>query len=65
MRRALFILAIATLLSLAVDVMSAPNTTIATMTAKNRYQNGISVHGLHVALPEGMKNFPVELVPLP
>jgi hypothetical protein len=65
MRRVLFILAIATLVSLAVDVMSAPRTPVATMTAKSKYENGISVHGLHIAIPEGMKNFPAELVPLP
>ena len=28
-------------------------------------QNGVSVHGLRVALPEHMTNFPKELVPLP
>jgi hypothetical protein len=65
MRGALFILAIITLLSLAVDVMSAPNTSVANMTAKSRHETGISVHGLHIAVPEGMKSFPVELVPLP
>jgi len=30
-----------------------------------QFHNVISVSGLHVALPEDMKNFPVELVPLP
>jgi hypothetical protein len=28
-------------------------------------QNGVSVYGLHVALPENMTNFSKELVPLP
>jgi len=28
-------------------------------------QNGVSIYGLHVALPEYMTNFPKELVPLP
>lgn len=30
-----------------------------------QFHNVISVSGLHVALPEDMKNFPVELMPLP
>jgi len=28
-------------------------------------ENHLIVHGLYVALPSEMKNFPVELVPLP
>jgi hypothetical protein len=28
-------------------------------------QDATSIYGLHVALPSNMKNFPVELVPLP
>jgi hypothetical protein len=32
---------------------------------KYRHGNTISVHGLHVALPYGVKDFPVEIVPLP
>lgn len=66
MRRAICILAIATLISLALDVMVVPNATVANMAVtKSRFHNEVSVYGLHIALPEGMKNFPVELIPLP
>jgi hypothetical protein len=49
--------------SIFVNVTAAsPNKTEA---QKTQFHNMISVSGLHVALPEDMKNFPVELVPLP
>ena len=32
---------------------------------EGRIGNAMLVHGLHVALPGNMKNFPTELVPLP
>jgi hypothetical protein len=66
MRRALSILAIAALTSVVVDVIIAPSKTVANMAVtKSQFYNGISIYGLHVALPETMKTFPVELVPLP
>jgi hypothetical protein len=66
MRQGLSILAVAALITLVIDVMIGPNKTDATMTpAKSQFQNGASINGLHVALPENMKTFPVELVPLP
>jgi hypothetical protein len=66
MRRALSILAIAALVSVVVDVVIAPSKTVVNMAAtKGQFHNSISIYGLHVALPETMKSFPVELVPLP
>ena len=66
MRRALSILAIAALISVTADVIIAPSKTVANMAAtKSQFHNGISIYGLHVALPETMKTFPAELVPLP
>lgn len=45
---------------------ASPNKTVAEIEARRmQFHNIISVSGLHVALPEDMKNFPVELVPLP
>jgi len=64
--RGLFILAIAALITIVVDIMIVPNRTAADMTAtKSQLQSGLYVHGLHVARPVSMKTFPVELVPLP
>jgi hypothetical protein len=52
--------------SIFVNVTASPNKTVAeTEARKTQFHNVIVVHGLHVALPEDMKNFPVELVPLP
>jgi hypothetical protein len=52
--------------SMLVNVTASPNKTVAeTETQNTQFHNIISVSGLHVALPEDMKNFPVELVPLP
>jgi hypothetical protein len=52
--------------SMLVNVTASPNKTVAeTETQKMQFHNVISVSGLHVALPEDMKNFPAELVPLP
>jgi hypothetical protein len=42
-------------------VMVSPSKTAFERTATNNQVN----YGLHVALPLHMKNFPVELVPLP
>jgi hypothetical protein len=66
MRKGLSILAVAALITLVIDVMIGPNKIDATMTTtKGKFHNGVSINGLHVALPENMKSFPVELVPLP
>ena len=64
MRRALNIaLVVAGVL---VNVLASRDTTVANSQATQRpTQNGAIVHGLHVALPSHMKNFPPELVPLP
>lgn len=52
--------------SMLVNVTASPNKTVAeTEMQKTQFHNVILVSGLHVALPEDMKNFPVELVPLP
>jgi hypothetical protein len=49
-----------------VSVMASPNNTVTrteTDVTNNQIYRGMT--GLHVALPSDMKNFPVELVPLP
>ena len=49
-----------------VSVMASPNNTVTrteTDVTNNQIYRGLT--GLHVALPRDMKNFPVELVPLP
>jgi len=52
--------------SIFVNVTASPNKTVAETEARNtQIHNVIVVSGLHVALPEDMKIFPVELVPLP
>jgi hypothetical protein len=52
--------------SIFVNVTASLNKSVAlTEARKTQFHNVISVSGLYVALPEDMKNFPVELVPLP
>jgi hypothetical protein len=64
MRRAINIALV--LGSIFVNVTASPNTTVAeTEARKTQFHNVISVSGLHIALPKDMKNFPVEIVPLP
>jgi hypothetical protein len=59
MRRVLNIVLV--LASIFVIVTASPSRTVTnTETVKTQFRNG-----LHVALPEDMKNFPIELVPLP
>ena len=66
MRRALYIVAVAALVSVVFLVIVAPSETVADLkAAKSELHNQISISGLHVALPDGMKRFPVELLPLP
>ena len=45
-----------------VSVMASPSKTTAELEATETH---VIVEGLYVALPNDMKNFPVELVPLP
>jgi hypothetical protein len=66
MRQLLSIVALAALVSVVADVMIAPGKPAAHMEVTNsQFQNGVSVYGLHIALPDTMKTFPAELVPLP
>jgi hypothetical protein len=64
MRKALPILLVAGLISVMVEAVSGPVPTNARVTPK-LVSNGVSINGLHVALPVHMKSFPAELVPLP
>ena len=59
MRRILIILAVA---GIFVCVMASPSKTTTEMDAT---ENHVIVEGLYVALPNDMKTFPAELVPLP
>jgi hypothetical protein len=64
MRRALNILLV--LGSIFVKVTATPNKTAAETKAQQaQFHNVVSIGGLHVSLPENMKNFPAELAPLP
>jgi hypothetical protein len=63
MRKVLSILAVAVFMSIAYEGLTGPGQTVAAR--DTLIQNGVSIHGLHVALPANMKNFPAELVPLP
>lgn len=60
MRRALNILLV--LGSIFVRVTATPNKTAAETV---EFKNVILISGLHMSLPENLKNFPVELAPLP
>jgi hypothetical protein len=64
MRKALPILLVAGLISVMVEAVTGPVPTNARSTPK-LVTNGVSINGLHVALPVHMKSFPAELVPLP
>jgi hypothetical protein len=46
------------------EALTGPVPTNARVTPK-LVTNGVSINGLHVALPVHMKSFPAELVPLP
>ena len=64
--RGLSILVIAAILSIVADIMITPNRTAADMSVLNgQSPSRSSIYGLRVARPEGMKTFPVELLPLP
>lgn len=65
MRKTLSILVIAALATVVLDAFVGPEETIAERDATSPIQNAVLIHGLHVALPAYMKNFPADLVPLP
>jgi hypothetical protein len=47
-------------------IFAAVTASLSTSPAKmDGSENHLIVHGLYVALPSDMKNFPVELIPLP
>jgi len=49
-----------------IKVMASPNTTVANSEApKHQISNVVSISGLHLALPDNMMRFPLDLVPLP
>ena len=47
------------------SVMVSPPKTIAVGVATREFHNVAIVYGLHVALPDDMRNFSAALVPLP
>jgi len=63
MRKVLSVLAVAVVMSVLFEGLSGPAQTVAAR--DTLIQNGVSIYGLHVALPTNMKSFPAELVPLP
>ena len=66
MRRALSIVAMAALISGVLLVTVAPSKTGADMEAtKSEFHHHVLIDGLHIALPDDMKGFPSDLVPLP
>jgi hypothetical protein len=65
MRKVLSILVVAMFVSVVFEAFSGPEQTIAQRDTTTPIRNGVSIYGLHVALPADMKSFPVELVPLP
>ena len=48
-----------------ISVMAQSDKTVAVTNEASEAHNVAVVYGLHVALPEDMKTFPAELVPLP
>jgi hypothetical protein len=65
MRKLISILVVAVFVSVLFEAFTGPEETIAARDTTDLIQNGVSIHGLHVALPATMKSFPAELVPLP
>ena len=63
MRKAVSIVVVATLVGIFLDALLDPDETVAQRDMTTEI--GMPFYGLHVALPPDMKNFPVELVPLP
>ena len=48
-----------------ISVMAPSSKTVAVTQPKSETHNMPVVYGLHIALPDGMKAFPAELVPEP
>jgi hypothetical protein len=48
-----------------ISVMAPAGKPVAVTQTHPEAQNVTVIYGLHVAVPEGMKTFPSELVPLP
>ena len=66
MRKALPIIVAAAIVGVGFQAIGrAPETVAENKMTGLPVQIGVSVHGLRVALPENMTNFPKELVPLP
>jgi hypothetical protein len=67
MRKALSIIVVAAIVGFGLQTIGGPTATIAAkeLASIPIQKIGVSVHGLRVALPESMTNFPKELVPLP
>lgn len=66
MRRALSIVTAAAITAIGLLTTIAPSRTAADRDVKTtEFQNKIAIYGLHIALPDDMKNFPFEIVPLP
>jgi hypothetical protein len=63
MRRALNV--VLAVMGIFISVMVPSNKTVAITDAEGEPHNIAVIYGLHVALPNDMKPFTVELVPLP
>jgi hypothetical protein len=48
-----------------ISVIASPNRTVAVSEVKGETPNVAVIDGLHVAVPDNMKAFPAELVPIP
>ena len=53
------------LIGILISILAPSNKTVAISDAITETHNVAVIFGLHVALPEDMKTFPIELVPLP
>ena len=65
MRRILVIALALGGISVSVMALSKTITRTGTNVTKDQFHSGMATYGLHVSLPNDVKNFPVELVPLP
>jgi hypothetical protein len=66
MRRALSIVVVAARIGAVLLVIVTPSKTVADREAtKREFHNRVVICGLHIALPDEMKGFPIDLVPLP
>ncbi|MGA8968844.1 MAG: hypothetical protein WB499_06425 [Pseudolabrys sp.] len=66
MRKPLSVIAAAAVLGFAYGTIMGPGETNAdNELMRDPVSNAVSIHGLRVALPSSLANFPKELVPLP